>query len=46
MKLLIAEDNILFRGLPQQTLAPDYSLLPDPPKLQLTSSTPWTIPHE
>jgi hypothetical protein len=46
MKLLIAEDNILFRGLPQQTLAPDYSLLPDRPKLQLTSGTPWTTPHE
>jgi hypothetical protein len=46
MKLVIAEDNILFRGLPQPTLAPGYSLLPDRPKLQLTSSTPWTVPHE
>jgi len=46
MKLLIAKGNILFRGLPQQILAPEYSLLPDRPKLQMTSSTSRTIPHE
>jgi hypothetical protein len=46
MKPLIAEDNILIRGLLQQMLVPDYSLLSDRPNLQLASRTPWTIPHE
>jgi|HubBroStandDraft_2_1064218.scaffolds.fasta_scaffold05564_5 hypothetical protein len=35
MKPLIAEDNILCRGLRQEILAPDYSLLPGCPNLQV-----------
>jgi hypothetical protein len=46
MNLLIVEDNILFRGLLERILVPGHSLLPVRPRLHLTSSAPWTIPHE
>jgi hypothetical protein len=46
MKLLVTEDNVLFRGLLQQILASASSLLPNRPKLQPTSSIPRTIAHE